>query len=70
MRPERHLEKAEEAMRALARYGNADRAAAELKIHPDTLRKRVMRYCAMTGYDSPVQAAYWMGLSENPTKAA
>lgn len=66
--------KAREAMRALAKHGNADRAAVELNIHPETVRRRVRWYCALKGFDSVIQAAYWLDPAEDmssfPTKAA
>jgi transposase-like protein len=56
----RRLRKTELALRALAEHGNPKKAAAHLGIHESTLRKWVAEYCELRGYDSVVQAAYWL----------
>lgn len=56
----RRLRKAELALRALAQYGNAKRAAEHLGIAEKTLRQRVNDYLSINGFDSIPQATYWL----------
>ncbi len=63
----RQLRKAELALRSIAEHGNAKAAAAELGVHETTVYKRVADYCKIFGYDSAIQAAYWL---DRPRKDA
>jgi transposase-like protein len=59
-REARRRRRAERAIRALTEHGNPKKAAADLGIAESTLRKWVAEYLAEHGYESVVQAAYWL----------
>jgi len=69
-REARRLRRAELALRALGEFGNPKAAADHLGIAETTLRTRVADYCALMGYQTPVQAAFWMDPVENTAKSA
>jgi transposase-like protein len=59
-RETRRRRKAEIAIRSLTEHGNPKRAAADLGIAESTLRKWVAEYLELNGYETVVQAAYWL----------
>lgn len=61
----RRERKAEHALRALAQKGSPKAAADFLGIHENTLRRWVADYCTLNGYQTPVQAAYYLDRDRN-----
>lgn len=56
----RRRRRQEKAIRALGRYGNPKKAAAELDVAESTVRKWVAEYVEANGFESREHAIYWL----------